>query len=132
VGPRGELLGWLTKLDLLRAFRFSEDHVFPPYAEIMKQPVSGVMSRDLRTVTPRAPLTRVLQKMLDSRDKSFPVVDEGRLVGVIAREDVLQALRRGVAGERPWTRRAEPPAAGRARGGKARGARRGRRRPTPG
>ena len=131
-GSRGELQGWLTKLDVLRAFRFTEEHVFPPYAEIMKQPVSSVMSRDLRTVTPRAPLTRVLQKMLDARDKSFPVVDGDRLVGVVAREDVLQALRRSVAGERPWARRAETPAAGRARKGRARAARRGRGKPAPG
>jgi CBS domain-containing protein len=64
------------------------------------------MSRDVLTVTPRAPLTRVLQKMLDSGSRSFPVVDGERLVGVVAREDLLGALRRGVAGERPWARRA--------------------------
>jgi CBS domain-containing protein len=106
VGAGGELVGFLTKLDVLRAFRFTEEHVFPPYAELMRQPVSSVMSRDVLTVTPRAPLTRVLQKMIDSRSKSFPVVDGGRLVGVVAREDLLGALRRGVAGERPWARRA--------------------------
>jgi CBS-domain-containing membrane protein len=80
------------------------------------------MSRDLRTVTPRAPLTRVLQKMLDTRDKSLPVLDDGRLVGVVTRRDVLSALRRGVAGERPWLRAARGSARrggkGAARGGK--------------
>jgi CBS domain-containing protein len=100
VGEEGELLGFVTKLDLLAAFRFTEEHVFPPYEEIMKQPVSRVMTRDVLTVTPRAPLTRVLQKMLDSRNKSFPVVDGHRLVGVVAREDVLEGLRRAVSEER--------------------------------
>ena len=128
VGPRHRLQGWLTQLDLLRGFRFTEEHVFPPYAEIMQQPVSSVMSRDLRTVTPRTPLTRVLQKMLDARDKSLPVMEDDRLVGIVTRQDVLSALRRGVAGERPWA-----PAAGRARGrakhGGKHAARGGRRKP---
>lgn len=117
VGAGRELVGFLTKLDVLRAFRFTEEHVFPPYTELMRQPVSSVMSRDVLTVTPRAPLTRVLQKMLDSRSKSFPVVDGGRLVGVVAREDLLGALRRGVAGERPWARSASARTSGAAKRG---------------
>lgn len=97
-----ELVGVITKLDLLRAFRFTEDQVFPPYDEIMRRPVSELMSREPATVTPRAPLTRVLEKLLRTRHKSFPVAEGGRLLGVVAREDVLRGLRRAVAGERPW------------------------------
>lgn len=96
----GEMVGLVTKLDVLKAFRFTEEHMFPPYADIMAQPVSRVMARDVATVTPREPLTRVLQKMLDTRNKSFPVVDDGALVGVVAREDVLAGLRRAASGEK--------------------------------
>jgi CBS domain-containing protein len=103
VDAAGGLVGLLTKLDLLRAFRFTDDKMFPPYDEIMRRPASSVMTRDLATVRPRTPLTRVLEKLLDTGNKSFPVVDEGRLVGMVAREDVLEGLRRAVAGERPWT-----------------------------
>ncbi len=101
VGPGGELLGVVTKLDLLRAFRFDEKHMFPPYDEIMARPVRTVMATEVSTVTPRTPLTRVLETLVRTRNKSLPVVDDDALVGVIAREDVLQALRRAVAGERP-------------------------------
>lgn len=100
VDAPGEMVGFMTKLDLLRAFRFGDEHMFPPYEEIMKRPVESVMRRDVRTVTPRTPLTRVLEKLVGTAVKSFPVLDpDGRLVGIVSREDVLRALRRAAAGE---------------------------------
>ena len=100
VGAGRELLGIVTKLDLLRAFRFTDQHVFPPYETIMARPVREVMVTDVTTVTPRTPLTRVLEILVRLRTKSLPVVEDGGVVGMIAREDVLRALRRAVAGER--------------------------------
>jgi CBS domain-containing protein len=100
VDASGALVGVVTKLDVLKAFRFTDEHMFPPYEQIMTQPAGEVMTRDVATVTPRMPLTRLLQRMLDTRNKSFPVVDGARLVGVVAREDVLNALRRAAAGEK--------------------------------
>jgi CBS domain-containing protein len=100
-GPGGELLGVVTKLDLLRAFRFTDEHMFPPYEQVMAGPVREVMTTDITTVTQRTPLTRVLETLVRTRMKSLPVVEDGRVIGMIAREDVLAALRRAVAGERP-------------------------------
>jgi CBS domain-containing protein len=51
------------------------------------------MTREIITFSPEAPLTRVLQTLIDSRVKSFPVIDNGQLVGIIAREDIVRALR---------------------------------------
>jgi len=68
-----ELLGIVTKLDLLRAFRFTDDHMFPPYEQVMAEPVRRVMTVDATTVTPRTPLTRVLETLVRTRSKSLPV-----------------------------------------------------------
>ena len=98
----GALVGFVTSLDLLEAFRFTPDAILPPYDEIMRRSVSSVMAKEPAVVQPSMRLTRVLEKMVDTRNKSFPVVDaKGALVGVVAREDVMQALRRARAGERP-------------------------------
>ncbi|MGH0037240.1 MAG: CBS domain-containing protein [Myxococcota bacterium] len=110
VAEGGRLVGMLTKLDLLAAFRFTDAHMFPPYADIMKRPVRDVMSADAQTVTPRAKLTDVLEKMVQSRRKSFPVVDGDELVGIVAREDVMGALRRAASGKRPAALEGEAPA----------------------
>ncbi len=94
------LVGVVTKLDLLKAFRFNDETMFPAYEQIMSQPVSQVMTRDVVSVHPRTPLTRVLENLVDLRAKSLPVTVDGELVGIVAREDVLRALRRAVSGER--------------------------------
>lgn len=95
IDEKGRLVGVVTKLDLLKAFRFDEERMFLPYAEIMQTRVESVMTREPQTVTPRAPLTRVLEKLIASGSKSFPVLDSNdQLVGMVSREDVLAALRR--------------------------------------
>lgn len=95
-------LGWVTKLDLLRAFQFDERHLFPPYNEIMRQTVSTILVPMSHSVTPRTALTRVLEKLVASGHKSLPVVEDGAVVGIVAREDLLKALRGAVDGRRPW------------------------------
>ncbi len=100
LGPDGRLLGFVTQLDILKAFRFSQDSMLPPYEQIMAGPVSDVMVTDVTTVTPRMPLTRALERMVELRTKSFPVVDDHEVVGMIARCDILKALRRAVQGEK--------------------------------
>lgn len=101
VEGEGALVGWVTSLDVLRAFRAPDDAMLAAYGVIMRRPVREIMVRRPRSVTPRAALTRVLEKMVDSGSKSFPVLDDERLVGVVSREDVMQALRRADAGEVP-------------------------------
>ena len=98
VDSQRNLLGMLTKFDLLHAFRFDSNTLVPHYDDIMEQLVETVMTRDPVTISPQLPLSRLLQKLVEMRTKSLPVVEEGnRLVGIISRQDVLKALRRATA-----------------------------------
>jgi CBS domain-containing protein len=99
----GRLAGVVSSLDLLKAFRFTPDRLFPPYEEIMSRPVREVMTEKLTTVSPRTPLTQALEKMVRTRNKSLPVVVGGELAGILTRGDVMKALRRAISGERPTT-----------------------------
>jgi CBS domain-containing protein len=88
-----KLLGIVTKLDFLRAFAFTTGQMVPPYEELMQRRVADVMTEAVVHVEPTAPLTRVLQLMVELRSRSFPVLGtDGALVGMISREDVMRAL----------------------------------------
>jgi len=101
IDPEGRLIGMVTKLDLLKTFVFTDKVKVPPYQNLMSKSISTVMTRDVRIVDPETPLTRILQLMIDTRNKSFPVVENDRLVGIIAREDVLGALHQAAEGRLP-------------------------------
>lgn len=95
VNDQRQLLGMLTKFDLLKAFRFDSHTLVPHYNAIMEQLVETVMTGDPVTVNPQLPLSRLLQKLVEMRTKSLPVVEEGNvLIGIISRQDVLKVLRR--------------------------------------
>ena len=94
VDGQRHLLGILTKFDLLKAFSLGAQAMVPNYDAIMEQSAEAIMTRDPVSVEPLLPLSRLLQKLVEMRTKSLPVVDNGLLVGIIAREDVLKALRR--------------------------------------
>ena len=90
------LVGIVTKFDFLRNFIFTSDTVLPHYDELMQRRVGEIMRRQVATVDPELSLTRVLQMMVDMTIKSFPVVSDGKVIGIISREDVIRALRRAV------------------------------------
>ncbi len=87
-----ELVGLVTKLDYLKAFLFDTGHLVPHYNEVMMRPVSTVMSKDVVHVDPETPLTRVLELMVKLRTRGVPVIDRGKLAGVVSRTDLMHAL----------------------------------------
>ena len=89
----GQVVGIVTKFDLLKNFIFTPSQMIPPYEQLMNRMVGDVMTSEFIYVRTDTKLTRVLQLMVDHRIRSVPAIDdERRLAGIIARRDVLKAL----------------------------------------
>ena len=90
----GQVVGIVTKFDLLKCFAFTPNQMVPRYGELMNRTVADVMTSEFIYVRTDTKLTRVLQLMVEHRIRSVPVIDsDHRLAGIIAREDVLGRLR---------------------------------------
>jgi len=83
------LRGMLTERDCMEAA------LHAGYHDESGGAVEKYMSTDLHTVEPNANLMDVAGLFVTLPHRRFPVVEEGRLVGLIARRDVLSALDRG-------------------------------------
>ncbi len=55
--------------------------------------VTDIMRRDVLSVTPDTSILEIAETMLDNKPKNYPVIDQGRLVGLINRRHILQALK---------------------------------------
>jgi CBS-domain-containing membrane protein len=88
-----QVIGIVTKFDLLKCFVFTPSQMVPPYEQLMKRTVADVMTAEFIYVGTDTRLTRVLQLMVDHRIRSVPAIDsDHRLAGIVARRDVLRAL----------------------------------------
>ena len=88
-----EVIGIVTKFDVLKCFAFTPNQMLPRYNDLMNRTVADVMTSEFIYVRPDTKLTRVLQLMVEHRIRSLPVTDaDNRVVGIIAREDIVRAL----------------------------------------
>ncbi len=55
-------------------------------------PVGRAMLTDFKTLSPKNNLGQVVQLVLEGSQQDFPVVDDGRVVGVLLRNDLMTAL----------------------------------------
>jgi CBS domain-containing protein len=90
----GKVMGIVTKLDFLRHFIFTPSSIVPQYDRLLDDNIRRIMNPKVFTVSMDTPLTRVLELMVETRIRSFPVVDvDNRLLGVISREDIMKMLK---------------------------------------
>ena len=59
---------------------------------------ADVMTPDVVSATPETPLAELVRLMLDNRISALPIVDGGRIVGIVSEGDLL---RRAEAGAEP-------------------------------
>ncbi len=93
----GELVGMVSEGDLLwhRVPADPTAHLWRAAGgEVGERPkvVADVMSTDPVTTWPEADLSDVAQLMLDEDVRSVPVVDDGDLVGIVSRRDILRTV----------------------------------------
>jgi CBS domain-containing protein len=57
----------------------------------LARPVSDLMSTDLATCAPQATVDELMRLMTDRRIRHIPVLDEGRLAGIVSIGDVVKS-----------------------------------------
>ena len=92
VDDDGQLVGLVTEFALL-AVAYDR--------RITNHTVERYMTRELITVEADEPVSRVADLCIVHRVRRVPVMKDGRLVGLIARRDVLQALVGSAANSSP-------------------------------
>lgn len=74
--------GIVSERDVVRRLRTDE--------QLLDAPVSTIMTAAVHTTEPGHTLDQVFAQMTEQRIRHLPVVDEGRLVGVISIGDVVK------------------------------------------
>lgn len=88
VDDEDNLIGIVSEKDCLRLVTQDSYENIPHGG-----PVSDFMSTNVLTVTPETGLNEVAQIFMEKTFKKIPVIDHGKLVGVVRRHDVLRTLR---------------------------------------
>ncbi len=95
VDDDGVLVGILTERDCIRVA------LSAGYYDELGGAVRNFMSEPVETASPDDNLMDVANRFATSTYRRFPVVDDGRLVGLISRRDVLEALLTGAWFKKP-------------------------------
>ncbi len=90
VAEGGKAVGVFTERDLTR--RVLDD------PGLLDRPLREVMSSPVLTAEPRDEVVFVFERMTAERVRRLPVVEDGRLVGIVTERDLLRWVGR-VAGE---------------------------------
>lgn len=105
VDNKGRLVGVVNEEDLLRA-------IMPNYAELQDNlnymqdfeyledrarerenlPVRDIMIRSTISLPPTAPLLRIVSLFLLKSYSHIPVVDQGKIVGIVTRSDICELM----------------------------------------
>jgi CBS domain-containing protein len=106
VGPNGELLGIISEGDLMHRVEAGTGRRRPWWlmgltgkevlaAEFIREhsrKVTDVMTREVVTATPDTPLWKIANLLEKNAIKRLPIVEKGKVVGIVSRANLLQAL----------------------------------------
>jgi len=106
VDAGGTVVGVVTEGDLLRRaetgterrhprwfeFLITPGRLAEEYAQANARKVGAVMSADVVAVAPQDSLGEIVGRMERHHIKRLPVIEEGQLVGIVSRADLVRAL----------------------------------------
>ncbi|NVO15076.1 MAG: CBS domain-containing protein [Rhodoplanes sp.] len=106
VDPAGRLIGIVSEGDLLRRAEAGTGHerswwlkllmgrevLAAEYVKEHARKVADVMTRDLITASPDTPVAEIATLLERNRIKRVPIVQAGKLVGIVSRANLLHAL----------------------------------------
>lgn len=91
VDESGRPAGIISERDIVRAAAGDE--------ALFARPVGSIMTRDLITGLPQDDLGSVAKTMTEKHIRHLPVVDQGKLVGIVSIGDVVKVQRDEYLGE---------------------------------
>jgi CBS-domain-containing membrane protein len=106
VDETGKLIGLVSEGDLIRRFEIGTQmrrswwlsifttnaRLAEEYARAHAGKVQDVMTQDVISVEPETPLSEIARIFERNRIKRVPVIDEGKLVGIVTRANLVQAI----------------------------------------
>ena len=104
VDERGAVVGIVSEGDLIvrqkgperrswwKLFFEDAEALARDYQKKMGTTVGDVMTRDVLSLSPKHPIEAAARMLDEHRVRRLPVVDDGRLVGIVSRGDLVKAL----------------------------------------
>jgi CBS domain-containing protein len=83
VGPEHRVVGIISERDIVRALAERG-------AAVLAEPVGQTMTRKVETCNESEPVSNIMERMTDGKFRHVPVVDQGRLVGIVSIGDVVK------------------------------------------
>ncbi len=99
LGADRRIVGILSERDIVRALAERG-------AGVLDEPVSRIMTRNVSTCTDGETVSSIMERMTEGKFRHVPVVDQGRVVGIVSIGDVvkyrLQEMERDSAAMRDY------------------------------
>ena len=106
VNPEGSLIGILSEADLLERKELGAEHHYPwwiefsmpasklaeRFAKAHGKRVSEVMSTNVIFASEDTPVSEIAALLETHRIKRVPIINDGKIVGIVSRSNLMQAL----------------------------------------
>jgi CBS domain-containing protein len=83
LGADGRLVGIISERDIVHALAARG-------AAALHEPVSQIMTRKVETCNENETIGSIMERMTDGKFRHLPVVDQGRVVGIVSIGDVVK------------------------------------------